>query len=156
QGDPHRDRPSPEHDQECRPHLRDRRRSRGRVRRLSGADREARRLPSPRFPPAGLACPFLFFFRVPMPRIAGTRPIAAAGGNVIPLGSFALLCLVVAGLSSAGFDLCQKLLGRHFEPLPMVAWLGLASLPLFALPLAWHGVPAIAPAYWVPALLAAL
>ncbi len=72
------------------------------------------------------------------------------------LGQLALLAVLATGLFSALFDLTQKLLGRHLAPLPMVALLGLASLPLFLLPLAWLGLPAIAAAYWLPAVVAAL
>ncbi len=72
------------------------------------------------------------------------------------LGNLALLAVLSTGLFSALFDLFQKLLGRHLEPLPMVALLGIASLPLFALPLFWFGLPQVAATYWWPALIASL
>lgn len=72
------------------------------------------------------------------------------------LGNLALFAVLATGLFSACFDLTQKLLGRYLTPLPMVALLGFASLPLFLAPLAWLGLPAIAAGYWLPALVAAL
>lgn len=72
------------------------------------------------------------------------------------LGQLALIAVLVTGMFSALFDLTQKLLGRHLAPLPMVALLGIASLPLFLLPLGFMGLPPIAAAYWLPAGVAAL
>jgi drug/metabolite transporter (DMT)-like permease len=72
------------------------------------------------------------------------------------LGNLALLAVLATGFFSAFFDLTQKLLGRYLSPLPMVALLGLASLPLFAAPLVFLGLPAIGEGYWLPALVAAL
>lgn len=72
------------------------------------------------------------------------------------LGNLALVAVFATGLFSAFFDLSQKLLGRYLAPLPMVALLGLASLPLFLAPLAVLGLPAIGAGYWLPALVAAL
>lgn len=70
------------------------------------------------------------------------------------LGNLALLAVVATGFFSALFDLTQKLLGRHLAPLPMVALLGLASLPLFVLPLGVTGLPEVVAGYWLPALVA--
>lgn len=72
------------------------------------------------------------------------------------LGNVALIAVLLTGLFSALFDLTQKLLGRHLAPLPMVALLGLASLPLFLVPLGWIGLPEVAAAYWLPAVVAAV
>lgn len=72
------------------------------------------------------------------------------------LGQLALIAVLVTGMFSALFDLTQKLLGRHLAPLPMVALLGIASLPLFLLPLVSLGLPQIAAAYWLPAGVAAI
>jgi len=62
--------------------------------------------------------------------------------------------LAVAGASLAlsGFDLSRKLLGRHLAPLPMVALLATASIPLFGL-LTWlAGDSRLSPGYAAPAL----
>lgn len=72
------------------------------------------------------------------------------------LGQLALIAVLATGTLSALFDLTQKMLGRYLAPLPMVALLGLASLPLFVAPLLWLGPPPIAASYWLPALVTAI
>lgn len=71
------------------------------------------------------------------------------------LGNLAFFAVLATAIFSALFDLAQKLLGRAMAPLPMVALLGVASLPLFGLPLLVLGLPPIAGAYWLPASVAA-
>ena len=79
----------------------------------------------------------------------------APGGDTMALGNLALVAVLATAIFSALFDLAQKLLGRFLTPLPMVAVLGLASLPLVLLPLFALGLPLIEAAYWLPASVAA-
>lgn len=71
------------------------------------------------------------------------------------LGNLAFFAVLATAIFSALFDLAQKLLGRFLAPLPMVALLGLASLPLFLVPLVVLGLPSIQDRYWLPATIAA-
>jgi drug/metabolite transporter (DMT)-like permease len=63
-----------------------------------------------------------------------------------------LLLALVASLSSAGFDLMRKLLGRRLAPVPMVVLLAAGSVPLFALALWAQGGSPLTAGYFVPAL----
>lgn len=63
-----------------------------------------------------------------------------------------LMAIAGASLALAGFDLSRKLLGRHLAPLPMVALLAAASVPLFAVPTLLGSSVEIHAAYIVPAL----
>lgn len=63
-----------------------------------------------------------------------------------------LIAIIGASLALAGFDLSRKLLGRHLGPLPMVALLAAASVPLFAIPAILGDPVEIHPAYAYPAL----
>jgi drug/metabolite transporter (DMT)-like permease len=63
-----------------------------------------------------------------------------------------LLLVLVASLSSSGFDLTRKLLARHLQPVPMVLLLALGSVPLFGLAWVLQGAAAPAPGYFMPAL----
>jgi len=62
------------------------------------------------------------------------------------------LILVASSVSSSGFDLSRKVLGRHLSPAPMVFLLAAASMPLFGLLLVLDGRAEIAPGYLAPAL----
>ncbi len=67
------------------------------------------------------------------------------------IGSLPLALVAISSLSSSGFDLSRKLLGRNLQPLPMVFLLTLASAPLFAALLALTGGARVAAAYFLPA-----
>jgi len=69
----------------------------------------------------------------------------------VSIGALPLLLIAASSLSSSGFDLSRKLLGRHLKPLPMVFLLTLASAPLFAAAVAFDGGARIVPAYYPPA-----
>jgi drug/metabolite transporter (DMT)-like permease len=70
----------------------------------------------------------------------------------VSIGAVPLLLVAASSLSSSGFDLSRKLLGRHLKPLPMVFLLTLASAPLFGLAVALGGGAQVARAYFAPAL----
>jgi drug/metabolite transporter (DMT)-like permease len=63
-----------------------------------------------------------------------------------------LLLALAASVSSAGFDLARKLLGRRLAPLPMVVLLAAGSVPLFALGLWIGGAAPTGTGYFAPAL----
>lgn len=62
-----------------------------------------------------------------------------------------LLAVAGASLALSGFDLSRKLLGRHLGPLPMVALLAAASVPIFAVLAVLAGQLEIRPGYLLPA-----
>ena len=72
------------------------------------------------------------------------------------ISALAVALVVATGLTSAGFDLYQKLLAERLTPVQMVFWLGLASIPLFAIGVFFRGWPAIETGYWWPAVISIL
>ena len=68
------------------------------------------------------------------------------------IGLLALVFVIATGLTSAGFDLYQKILSGHLGPVPMVFALGLASTPIFLVLVTLDGWPAVVAGYWPPAL----
>lgn len=69
------------------------------------------------------------------------------------ISALAMTLVVATGLTSAGFDLYQKLLAQRLTPVQMVFWLGVASIPLFAIGVLLKGWPNVQVGYWLPAVI---